>query len=319
MHSFFKGGLVKTCLFFCASFVLLSWTSVSTSAHDQEDPSVTDTLDPATSCGDVSGNGFTDMTDLVVLANHWLRSGSIGGVPNPDYYPDGHIDLADFCFTAVHWMQCCRPPYPPEIMEYYYLALLQRCASRVKTIAVTIELYSNDIGHDFPPALQTLIDEGYLDSEPFPGEMLMCPSVCPHIQASDYVYRASDLHESRLAVQMILVHDPFGNHANGMRNVAFVDLHVESMTEAEFQAAVEEDNARQASLRLSPQTSRVILPLVKKKGIPRNMACCVRPGHITADPTGRKTPPHPGPKIISAVAPLSGAKSGLGTPLSRNP
>lgn len=245
---------MRTRLLLCASFLVLSWAHISADEYDQEDPAVAYTLNPATSCGDVSGNSFTDMTDLLVLADRWLTSGSIAGVPNPDYYPDSHIDLADFYFTAAHWMKCCQSPLPPEYIEYYYLILLQRCQNRVKAIAVAVELYSNDPGHDFPPTLQTLIDEGYLDDEPFPDEMLMCPSVCPHLQASDYVYRASDLHETfPFYSQIILIHDRLGNHANGMRVAAFRDGHVESMTDTEFQAAVAEDNATRQSAGSPPK------------------------------------------------------------------
>jgi hypothetical protein len=196
------------------------------------------------SCGDATGNNFVDLNDLAALVQRWLEWGHVSGLPNPDYYPDGHIDMIDFTFIASNWMQCCQPSLPSEAMEYYHQNLLLRCSFKLKGFSNAINLYAWDYGDEFPPNLEILTTEvgGYL----WPDELLMCPAVCPHTEASDYVYRADDLDGSK-PPYMITVYDKQYNHPNDQRNVAFVGGYVSTMTETEFLEAIEVDNAYRRS------------------------------------------------------------------------
>lgn len=199
--------------------------------------------------GDLSGNGYIDLADLSWLADHWLQWNCRWDIPDADIYPDGHTDFMDFFYLAENWQQCYQPPIPPELMEYNHQNRLILCSTRLRAIATSIALYSNDNSGDFPPTLQALAAENYFGT-PWPDEMFACPAVCPHPQYSDYVYRGTDLDDTASAY-MIVLYDRQNNHPGGRRNVAFADGHVQTMTEAEFLAAIELDNAfRRANPRL---------------------------------------------------------------------
>ena len=194
--------------------------------------------------GDVTGNGSVDLNDLAALAERWMAWGRIVGLPHPDSYPDGHIDMIDFSIMADNWMQCCTPFFPPEYQWVWDQNRLIVCATRVKGFMTAIMIYANDYDGCYPPDLETLAAE--VEVSPWPDEAFLCPAVCPHIEESDYVYRGNDLSASDSAM-MIVIYDKQGNHANNMRNVAFADGHVSSLTEEEFQAAIELDNTYRRS------------------------------------------------------------------------
>jgi prepilin-type processing-associated H-X9-DG protein len=191
--------------------------------------------------GDISGNGYVDLNDLSYFAGQWLKWGGAIGVPQADPYPDGHRDMTDFYIIARDWQSCYQPPYPPELMYYYHLNRLSACSTQLRGLANSIMIYANDNYGDFPPTLQVLMQENYMN-DPWPDEMFMCPAVCPHTQSSDYIYRGNDLDDSKPSY-MIILYDRQTNHSIGKRNVAFVDGHVQTMTESEFLAAIEQDNA----------------------------------------------------------------------------
>lgn len=199
--------------------------------------------------GDLSGNGFTDLADLIWLAEHWLQWDFRRDIPDADIYPDGHTDMIDFYYMAENWMQCWQPPLPPEMMEYYHQNRLIVCSSQLRAIATSIYVYCNDFDDRFPSTLEILASENYLET-PWPDEMFQCPAVCPHTQYSDYVYRGNDLRGSDPS-DMVVLYDRQNNHPGGKRNVSFADGHVQTMTKAAFLAAIEQDNAyRRTSPRL---------------------------------------------------------------------
>lgn len=204
---------------------------------------------PGIYSGDLSGNSFTDFADLIWLAEHWLQWDYRRDIPDADIYPDGHTDFIDFYYIAENWMTCWQPPLPPELMWVYHQNRLTACSSRLKSIATSVVMYANDFNGRFPSTLESLAAENFLET-PWPDEMFQCPAVCPHTQYSDYVYRGNDLRDYDSAY-MILAYDRQNNHPNGMRNVAFADGHVKTMTEEDFLAAIEQDNAyRRTSPRL---------------------------------------------------------------------
>ena len=201
------------------------------------------------SCGDATGNGFVDLNDLITLSQRWLDWDYLASSPRPDFYPDGHFDLNDFMSTSHNWMQCCECFYPPEYQWAWDQNRLTACASKLKGLMIAIIIYSYDYNDDFPPDLETLVAGDYIDTY-WPDEAFQCPAVCPHVQESDYVYRGDDLDDS-VSAMMVVMYDRAGNHADGLRNVGFADGHVESMTNAEFLAAIAADNAyRRSSPRL---------------------------------------------------------------------
>ncbi|MEN6306837.1 MAG: hypothetical protein ABFD91_03700, partial [Anaerohalosphaeraceae bacterium] len=207
-------------------------------------------LSYGTYSGDLSGNGMIDMADLSWIAENWLQWDFRYDIPTADVYPDGHIDIADFYLVACHWMQCYQSLIPPEIIEYYYQNRLIVCTTRLKRIAVAISIYANDNNNKFPSTLNVLIEQNDYFDTPWPEEVFQCPGVCPHLQFSDYVYRGNDLRGSDPSY-MVVVYDRQNNHLGGKRNAAFADGHVQTMTEAEFLAAIEIDNAyRRPNTRL---------------------------------------------------------------------
>ena len=198
------------------------------------------------SCGDISGNGFVGLNDFVFLAQGWLDWGkNIKYWDYADRYPDGHIDMTDFSFVAKDWMGCCEETWPAEYMEYYYQSVLNDCSSRLRRIGTMMVMYSNDYYDEYPPNLEILVEENYVNS-PWPDEVFMCPEVCPHTEYIDYVYRGNDL-DVTVPAYMIVIYDKQYNHTGGVRNVIFNHGHVETMTEVDFQTAIVQDNAYRAS------------------------------------------------------------------------
>lgn len=61
-------------------------------------------LTPATSGGDITGNGITDFEDLGRLVGHWLWTGTPGGVGG-DVIQDGIVNFADYSKLAGNWMK----------------------------------------------------------------------------------------------------------------------------------------------------------------------------------------------------------------------
>lgn len=179
---------------------------------------------------DVTRNGYVDLDDLFYIANRWLEWGYNGG------YDDGRMDMIDFSFLGTFWNYCCKEESP------FYLEIFKNnCISRLSWLGVTITIYALDFGGEFPPTLEELIWEvngsGPWDKDRY----LTCQADCPNIDGVSYIYRGDDLDES-CPSYMVLIYDKYENHDGQFRNVLFGDGHVESMSEQEFQAAIDIDN-----------------------------------------------------------------------------
>ena len=59
-------------------------------------------------CGDLTGEGATDIDDLFIMAAEWLQTNSIADIAPP---PDGDniVNFADFAITALHWLEGTTP------------------------------------------------------------------------------------------------------------------------------------------------------------------------------------------------------------------
>ena len=211
------------------------------------------------SCGDVTGNSFVDMNDLAALAIKWLKWDNIHDELFPDNYPDGFIDFNDFYYIANNWMECCQSPYPPELLPYYHQQLRTNCSFKLRGLGILTVLYMNDNNGRTPASLELLMEVNNSYSEAlFPNESFSCPAVCPHTELSDYIYRTSQALDPRAGgdlddtcpPDMILLYDRQGNHPDNTRCVCFIDSHVETMTEEEFQLAIDKDNEHRRSLGL---------------------------------------------------------------------
>jgi hypothetical protein len=187
--------------------------------------------------GDLSGNGYIDLAALKWLAEHWLQWNFRWDIPDADIYPDGHTDFMDFFYLAESWQQCYQPSIPPELMEYYHQNRLVLCSTRLRAIATSIALYSNDNSGDFPPTLQALAAENYFGT-PWPDEMFACPAVCPHPQYSDYVYRGTDLDDTASAY-MIVLYDRQNNHPAAGEMSRLQMVMCKQCPKAEFLAAID--------------------------------------------------------------------------------
>jgi hypothetical protein len=53
--------------------------------------------------GDINGNGWVDLADVLVLTEQWLQKPADSG-PSADLNDDGGIDLVDFIIVADNWM-----------------------------------------------------------------------------------------------------------------------------------------------------------------------------------------------------------------------
>lgn len=58
--------------------------------------------------GDFTGDGKTDVDDLVVLTENWLGNDTIADIaPSPE--GDGIVDLRDFAVFAEDWLRATTP------------------------------------------------------------------------------------------------------------------------------------------------------------------------------------------------------------------
>jgi hypothetical protein len=64
-------------------------------------------LKPWQLASDFNNDGTVDAIDLIMLANKWLSTGSIGSIPEdiaPQPNGDGNVDFLDFAFLAEEWV-----------------------------------------------------------------------------------------------------------------------------------------------------------------------------------------------------------------------
>ncbi len=189
-------------------------------------------LKPYLSCScqgtDLTSDGYIDFNDLIALAEKWLTWHSdFSHIGNAD----GQIDMADFTGLNFYLNTCCKDLHP-SIAEAYK----PYCQARLRNIGISIILYQNQNRDQNPPDLDTLILETDLSPE-----KLTCPLDCPDIDGESYAYRGADLNASAHS-DLILAYDKYENHGDQSRNVLFANCRVETMTEAEFQAAIDWDN-----------------------------------------------------------------------------
>ncbi|MBN1492247.1 MAG: hypothetical protein JXA69_20205 [Phycisphaerae bacterium] len=94
-----------------------------------------------------------------------------------------------------------------------------RCAANLNNIGTALAMYACDHDNAFPPDLQTLVTEGYLESDRL---------VCPSAGTANYIYMPGQNWND--APENVLVYEPTANHDNVFANVLFVDMHVDSVT-----------------------------------------------------------------------------------------
>lgn len=132
----------------------------------------------------------------------------------------------------------------PVLKQAQAFAHRVRCRSNLSSIGKAICLYQNDHQDNNPPNLKILIKEADL-----PGQILLCPA-----SGEEYVYRGVDLTCSASS-KMILAYDKLEYHGGKGRSVLFADVHVEFLTEPEFQKAIELDNELRRKLQLPEKPS----------------------------------------------------------------
>lgn len=117
----------------------------------------------------------------------------------------------------------------PQMIQTREQAKQVSCSTRLRQLAVSVHMYTQDHDNKLPPNLQAIADAGMLSVELFSCE------------GRPYVYRAVDLPNLDVTPMMILAHGSAGAHRGG-RNVVFVDGHVEWTSEGHFVELIERDN-----------------------------------------------------------------------------
>jgi len=118
------------------------------------------------------------------------------------------------------------------------------CGTNMSGIGKALLIYSNDHNDELPPDLETLTRT--VEMTP---RGLICPA---NGLRESYVYRGAALTTSAPPF-MVTVYEKASNHGDG-RNVAFLDSHVQWVSEESFQEFIEKDNEyrRQKGLPVLP-------------------------------------------------------------------
>ncbi len=108
------------------------------------------------------------------------------------------------------------------------------CMSNLKQIVLSCKMYAMDYNEQFPPSLENL----YPDYAPS-LEVFVCPSTGDKVTSKEEINtQGSYLYVSGLSEASdsaaVLIYDREGNHGDDGRNVAFVDGHVDWVSEEEI-------------------------------------------------------------------------------------
>lgn len=146
-----------------------------------------------------------------------------------------------------------------------------KCASNVRQIGQAIAIYANDHGGQFPPDLQTV-----LENEDVTASVFTCPSsndtpapTAATTQATaagllqpghlSYLYLGKGLTDQSAGVDTVILYEPLANHASAGMNVLFGDFHVEWLPAAEAGIILKQVAAKRAIVRY-PLTAPTTAP-----------------------------------------------------------
>ncbi len=121
----------------------------------------------------------------------------------------------------------------PALVQFRAAVTRMTCGTNMSGLGKAIMIHSNDYNDEFPPDLETLMRTAEVTEK-----SLICPATGLR---ESYVYRGAGLTTSAIPM-MITVYETAGNHDGDGRNVLFLDMHVEWVTEERFRDLIERDN-----------------------------------------------------------------------------
>ena len=133
------------------------------------------------------------------------------------------------------------------------------CMDNLHNIGLAMAMCMYDNNEQMPESLSDLVADGYLSS----NEVLLCPADSKPVATGDGLkssYRYVGPLPRRADRMVITVYDKAGNHRDG-RNALFVDVHIEFLSEPDFQ------HYRQDSLEMLKQDGWMDLTPQRQKEI----------------------------------------------------
>ncbi len=112
------------------------------------------------------------------------------------------------------------------------------CMYQLRSICIGCIMYATENEGKMPTDFEMIAE--YLGE----NDVFVCPGSDDESGHNSYVYRGADLDITKLAEhsRIIIAYDKEGNHRGVYRNVAFLDGHVEKISEEQFADVINDDN-----------------------------------------------------------------------------